>query len=100
MGPLHKRPHDPLCDEFSCGAACEAAGGGLGRAEAKALVSPVEACSADASGKRDGSMAVLSELKPHLGTESDFCYSSQRRTWKEQLKHMNCPYCAISTIRK
>jgi putative transposase len=45
-------------------------------------------------------MAVLSELRPHLGATSDFFYASQRRTGKEKLKHMNCPYCAISTTRK
>jgi len=59
MGPLVERPHDPRCDEFSRGPACEAAGGALGRAEAKALVSPVEALSAEASGERASSAPPL-----------------------------------------
>src|SRR5690242_13068214 len=52
----------------------------------------------DRSGK--GVDRVLSGLRQHLGTESDFCYSYQIESVKEKPKPMNCPYCAAAITRK
>jgi transposase-like protein len=45
-------------------------------------------------------MALLSELRQHLGTEPDICYPLRKKKVKETPPSMNCPYCTASMIRK
>jgi transposase-like protein len=44
---------------------------------------------------------VLSELKRHIGKQSNFCYAhSLKRAFNEERRLMNCPYCVATTTKK